>query len=135
MGFGYYNTREQTIALSDLTADGTVPIFKVPARNAKIEILEATATLDTTISAGVGTTVVLQLVDMGGAGTTLAGTVASALGAAGTGDWTKNVPRAFTVSDGTLDAGDWLAVHYDETGAVAPLNMIVTFVWVDGVGA
>ena len=132
--FGYDNVHSVVVALSDLTADGTVPIWRVPSRMTKIEVISAEALLDTAIS-GTGTTVVLQLVDMGTAGTTLGGTVCSALGGTATGDWTANTPRSFTVSEGTMDATDWLAVTYDETGTVAPLNMVIQIDYVSGVGA
>ena len=61
--------------------------------------------------------------------------VASALGATGTGDWTANVPRDFTISEGTLDGGDYLCVGYIESGTIAPKNITVNFEWVNGVGA
>ena len=132
--FGYDNVRSQVIALSDLGADGTVPIWKTPTRATKVEILEASVVLSDAI-AGVGTAIYLKLLDMGAAGTLLAGTVSAVLGATGTGDWTARVPRNFTISEGTLDGGDWLAVDYEETGTVAWDNMILTVSWVSGVGA
>lgn len=132
--FGYDAVRSQVVVLSDPGADGTLNIWQVPSRATKIEILDAWAQLDTAIS-GAGTVVQLTLVDRGAAGTATAGTVSSALGAAGTGDWSANVPRSFTISEGTLDGGDYLAVIYDETGTVAPKNITIGFSWVSGVGA
>ena len=133
--FNYDNVHSVTVALADPAADGTLPIWKAPSRYAQIEILEAWASSDTTISAGVGTLIYLNLVDRGAAGTATATDVSAILGAIGTGDWTANVPRAFTISEGTLDGGDYLCLGYNETGTVAPLNIVVGFSWVSGVGA
>ena len=92
--FGYDAVRSQTVVLSDPGADGTFPIWKAPSRAAKVEILAASAWVDTAI-AGVGTAITLTLLDRGAAGTATASAVASALGATGTGDWTANLPRAY----------------------------------------
>ena len=132
--FGYDAVRSQVVVLSDPTADGTFNIWRAPSRATKVEILSAYAISDTAIS-GVGTVITLRLLDMGSEGTALGGTVSATLGAAGTGDWSAKVPRAFTISEGTLDGGDWLAVDYEETGTVAPLNITIQVDWVSGVGA
>lgn len=133
--YGYDNVRSQVVSIADPTADGTFMIWKAPSRATKIEILDAWAVVDTTISSGVGTAFTLRLADYGAAGTAATGFVSAVLGAAGTGDWTANVPRAFTISEGTLDGGDYLAVVYDETGTIAPLNITIGWSWVSGVGA
>lgn len=133
--FGYDNVRTEVVTISDPGADGTLVIWKAPTRLAKIEILEAWAVCDTTVSAGVGTAFTLRLLDYGAAGTAVGGTITATLGAAGTGDWTANTPRAFTISEGTLDGGDYICLLYDETGDVAPKNITVGFSWVSGVGA
>ena len=132
--FGYDAVRSVAVSLSDPTADGTYLIWRAPVRATKIEILRASAVLDTAI-AGVGTAIALNLVDRGTAGTATATDVSSALGAAGTGDWTANAPRDFTISEGTMDGGDYLCLGYNETGTVAPLNITVFIEWVNGVGA
>ena len=132
--FGYDNVRSQTVVISDPGADGTFPIWKAPSRAAKVEILAASAWVDTAI-AGVGTAITLTLLDRGAAGTATASAVASALGATGTGDWTAGVPRAFTISEGTLDGGDYLCLGYLESGSIAPKNITVCFEWISGVGA
>lgn len=133
--FGYDNARSQSVVIADPTADGTFNIWKSPSRLSKIEILSGWAQCDTTISAGVGTAFTLRLLDMGTAGTAIGGTVSATLGAAGTGDWTANIPRAFTISEGTLTGGHYLAVIYDETGTVAPKNITIGWEWVGGIGA
>ena len=133
--FGYDNVHSVVVNIADHQADGTLPIWKVPTRFAKIEILEAWASCDTTISAGVGTAIWLNLVDRGTAGTATAPVVSGTLGATGTGDWTATVPRDFTISEGTMDGGDYLCLGYNEVGTVAPLNITVGFSYVSGVGA
>lgn len=132
--FGYDNVRSQVVVISDPGADGTLPIWRVPTRLAKVEVLEAWAVCDTAI-AGVGTAITLALLDLGQAGTALAGTLSAALGASGTGDWTAHVPRVFTISEGTLDGGDYLCLQYDESGTITPKNITVGWSWVAGVGA
>lgn len=134
--FGYDNVKTiGPVVIADLTADGTVPIYRFPSRFTKVEILSAWAMCDTAIS-GTGTVIQLTLYDGGTAQTpTVAGTVSSALGAAGTGDWTAKVARDFTISEGTMDGGDYLLLKYDETGTVAPLNILVQVDYVVGVGA
>lgn len=133
--FGFDAVRTDTFYVADPQADGTLMLWKAPSRATKIEILEAWAALDTTISSGVGTAVTLRLYDYGAAGTAVGGTITAVLGAAGTGDWTANVPRDFTVSDGTMDGGDYLAVVYEEVGTVAPKNIVIGIAWINGVGA
>lgn len=133
--FNYNNVHSVVATIPDPTADGTLPVWKVPTRYAQIEILEAWASLGATIADGAGTTIVLTLFDKGTAGTATAGTMSSGLGNAGTGDWTINVPRNFTISEGTLDGGDYVCLKYDETGTVGPIGVTVGINYVSGVGA
>ena len=132
--FGYDNVHTEVVTISDPGAAGTLVIWKAPTRLAKVEILEAWAVCDTAI-AGVGTAITLTLLDQGAKGTASPGTVSAALGATGTGDWTAHVPRDFTISEGTLDGGDYLCLSYVEEGTIAPANISVGFSWVSGVGA
>jgi len=132
--FGYDAVRSQSVAISDPGADGTYVIWQAPSRATKVEILAASVWCDTAI-AGVGTAITVQLLDRGPAGTATASAVSAAVGATGTGDWTANVPRDFTISEGTLDGGDYLCLGYLESGTIAPKNITVTFEWVNGVGA
>jgi len=132
--FGYDNQHTVSFSFSDPTADSTFPIWRVPAGITKIEILEAWASSDTTVTKGNGTGIALTLLDYGTAGAGNVGTVSSVLGGTAV-TWTANTPKAFTISDGTLDASDYLFVKYDEEGTVAPLNITGGFVWVSGVGA
>lgn len=130
--FGYDHVATVQRTISDPGADGTFPIFRVPSRIAKAEIIAAWAAIDTAIS-GAGTIVQLTLLDGGASGTLAAGTLSAALGASGTGDWSANVPRSFTISEGTLDGGDYVLLKYDESGTIAPKNIYVEIHWVSGV--
>lgn len=134
MVLGYNNVRTVTVTISDPTSDATYPILRVPARTTKIEVLQAWAESDVTITGVGGTGFALTLLDYGTAGTAEAGTVGTTLGGT-TSSWTAEVPRTFTIDDGTMDANDYLRVSYDETGTVAPLNITVSVMYVDGVGA
>lgn len=132
--FGYDNVKVQTNVLSDPTQDGTFLLFRVPSRNTKAEILSAVAWTDTTVTLGNGTGIALTLYDMGSTGTATPGTIAATIGGTAV-TWTANVPKAFTISEGTLDGGDYVGVLYNETGTVAPLNLTIQVDWVNGVGA
>lgn len=132
--FGYDNVHVVTVTISDPTADNYYKILRVPSRNTKVEILEAWAETDTTITLGNGTGIALTLLDYGTAGTAVGGTVSSALGGT-TVTWTACTPKTFTISEGTMDATDYLCVHYDETGTVAPLNVTIGVAYAVGVGA
>ena len=132
--FGYDRVHTSVIVISDPTSDALYPILRAPSRSTKIEIIAAWAEIDTTITLGNGTGIALSLLDYGSAGTGLAGTVAAALGGT-TITWTAEVPKTFTISEGTMDEGDYLKVKYNETGTVAPLNITVGIEYVIGVGA
>jgi hypothetical protein len=132
--FGYNNPKEVVVTIADPTKDNYYKLFRVPSRTTKIEILEAWAESDTTVTLGNGTGIALTLLDYGTAGTANVGTVSSALGGTAV-TWTANTPKEFTISEGTMDATDYLCLKYDESGSIAPLNLTVGIIYVDGVGA
>lgn len=134
--FGYDNVHSVTVTIADPTTDNYYKILKVPSRVSKIEILEAWAESDTTVTLGNGTGIALTLYNYGTAGTAVqtAGTLTSALGGT-TVTWTAATPKSFTVSEGTLTAGQYVCLKYDETGTIAPLNITVGINYVEGVGA
>lgn len=134
MAFGRDIQHTVTVVVSDPTADSIFPIWRVPGEITKIEILEAWANSDTAVTLGNGTGIALTMLDYGTAAAGNVGTVTSVLGGT-TITWTANTPKEFTMSDGTLDADDYLFLKYDETGTVAPVNLTVSFTWVSGVGA
>jgi hypothetical protein len=131
-----YNPKAVTFAVADPTKDNTYKLMRVPSKAAKIEIISAWAEIDTTITLGNGTGIALQLMNYGTAGTAVvaSGTLAGTLGGT-TVTWTANVPKAFTVSEGTMTAEQYLVLEYDESGTIAPLNVTVGIEYVDGVGA
>ena len=136
--FSYDNQYTVSVCISDPQADKSLPIWQVPAAMTKVEILEAAVVSDTALAAGTVNGREVTLLDGGaaGAGTsalsnTLGGTDAGGTFAA----WTANTPKTWTISEGTLDAGDWVVLKYDETGTDAPKNLVVWFSYVSGVGA
>lgn len=140
MAFGRDNIHTVSVCISDPTADVSMPIFRVPSEMTKIELLEAHIVMDTTKAAGTQHGISVTLLDGGTDGTgtaaltnTLGGTDAGGTFPA----WTAVTPQSWTVSEGTLDATDWIVLKYDEAAlaTAAPLNTIVTFSYVSGVGA
>ena len=140
MSFSYDDQKTVTVCVSDPTADKSLQIWRVPAAVTKIEILEAWCVTDTTKAAGTQHGIMVSLLDGGAAGT---GTDAltNVLGGTDAGGtfpaWTAVTPQSWTMSEGTLDAGDYVVFKYDESvlGTLAPLNFVVGFVYVQGVGA
>ena len=132
--FGYDDVKTVSVVISDPTSDATYPILRVPTRMTKIEVLRAWAEVDTTITLGSGTGIALTLLVYGSEGTGLEGTVSSILGGT-TITWTAETPKTFSLSDGTMDADEYLRVKYDESGTVAPLNITIGIDYVSGVGA
>lgn len=90
------------------------PIFKVPTAGGGITVLGANAVLGTAGTCG------LYLVDLGTAGTAIAGTIAT-LGSA---VYTLNTPKAFTVSTAFVDAGHFVGVKEDNSGAGATVTIV-----------
>jgi len=117
-----------TLHLADPGADDTQPKWRAPSYGGDTAIVAAYAVIDTALVAGTADMFSLTLLrySMSGTVLTLAGTISKALGAAVSGTapgWVANQPYAFTINEAALDAGDWVAVKYDETGTVAPLNI------------
>jgi hypothetical protein len=134
MGIGYSNVKSVVVVIADPIADTIYPLLKVSSRMAHIEILEAWACMDTTITLGNGTGIALTLLDYGAGGTVNTGTISSVLGGTAV-TWTTDVPKDFVLAEGTFTGGRYIALKYDETGTVAPLNMTVGFNYVEGASA
>jgi len=140
MVLSYQNAKTVSVVVSDPTADLSLPIWRVPAQVTKIEILEAFICTDTTLAAGTQHGLMASLLDGGtaGTGTTAFTNVLGGTDAGGTFPaWTASIPQSWTISDGTLDAGDYVVYKHDESllGTVAMLNVVIWFAYVDGVGA
>jgi len=132
--FGYDAVRTVSVVIKDPAGDKTFPVWRVPSRVTKAEILEAWASCSTEVLLGSGSGVILQLLDYGTAGATNVGTVAGTLGGTAV-TWTAGTPKEFTISEGTLDANDYLVLSYDEEGTVDPGYLTVSFSWAAGVAA
>lgn len=124
------------IALPDTASDWqgddkVANIFKAPsaALGGAIKIVRAYAVNQAATGAGTGFS--LTLLNYGTAGTAVAGTVSSELG--GTGDpWAAGTPKAFTISDGDLDADEWLVLRKDETNSSDPSRCMVVIQYLHG---
>jgi hypothetical protein len=123
-----YSTDVVPLHIADPQADKAVPKWRAPSDGGKTTIKKATLVPDTTLAAGTANGWTVQLFNYGTAGTSVVGTITAELGAAVGGTfpgWTAGVPVDFTITDGELDSGEYVAVDYDETGTVAPLNIDV----------
>ncbi len=129
--WAYSNVHTLTVNFADPTEDNVFLLGKLSSRMAHVEILEAWAVVDTTITLGNGTGIALTLLDYGTGGTVNSGTVSSILGGTAV-TWTTQVPKDFVISEGTFTGGRYLALKYDETGTIVPLNLTVSVNWVEG---
>lgn len=119
---GQFDVHIQATNIGALTNDFR-PLFKVPAAGGGITILDASYVTET---AGTST---VQLVDLGSAGTSIAGgtlfTGGSAVASAG-------VPVPMSVDDGAfIDGGNWLGVKEANTGTTGAIT-IVSLAYVTG---
>ena len=108
-----------TFDLKDQAGDDTVIMFKVPGEPAGWEITEASITLHSGFSADGSNHITLTVEDAGadGTGTTL---IASRGGASVA--WAADGVYEFTMGSSDpypIDADDWVALKWDETGTVA----------------
>jgi hypothetical protein len=136
--FNYDNVKSVTVCLSDPTADAAIPIWRVPAEVSKIEILRAWVVPHVTLAAGSANYFQVGLFNGGTSGTAetaMAVQLGTAIVATGTAPgWAVATLYPLVISEGTMTAGQWLVVDYDETGTVAhPFS--VHFEYVHGVGA
>lgn len=127
--FGYDNQKQICAVLGDPGADKNVVIFRA---RVPCEILAARAISGVALTAGAGTTTTLTIYNGGTSGTAQT-IVGSALGGT-TVDWEAQVAKSFNLGDGTMAAGEYLWVKYDEEGTVAPFITILVD-YVEGVGA
>lgn len=117
---------------SDWQGDAVVAnIFKAPsaALGGAVRIVRAYATNQAATGAGTGFS--LSLLNYGTAGTALAGTVAAAIGGTGS-PWAAGTPKEFTISDGDLDADEWLVLRKNETNSSDPSRCMVVIQYMHG---
>lgn len=99
------------------------PIFKVPSGYGGITVLGGNI-----IGSAAGTTA-LNLVNLGSAGTSIGGTIATK----GSAVYVANIPQAMTVvaASAFVDEGEWVGVNEANVGAAAA-ECIVTIYYLDG---
>jgi len=109
--FGSYNKKSVTFSVAyDPAADEVWPVWRAPQA---CEITAAYATVANDVAASTANYFTVALLNGGSAGTAVT-SLATAVG--GTAGWTGLTPKAFTVAEGTLAAGDVVTASYDETG-------------------
>lgn len=127
--FGAYDVKTTQVFLAyDPAADKDIPVFIAPKA---CEIVGAKATITTTLAASTANYFDLALYNgltLGTALTAVAGTIG------GTAGWTAVTPVAFTITNGTLAAGDVLKVRYNEEGTGTFTSMLLSINYVLGVG-
>lgn len=125
--FGAYEKKSMVAHLDyDPGADDFIPIF-VAAQ--QIEITAAQVVVANAVSAHTANYFDLALYNGGTAGTAttaIAGTIG------GTAGWSALTPTAFTVSNGTVTAGQVVTLHYNEEGTGTFTSMIVQLDYVTG---
>lgn len=106
-------------------------LFKAPSQalGGAIKIVRAYATNQAATGAGTGFS--LTLLNYGTSGTAVAGTISDALG--GTADaWAAGVPKAFTITDGDVDADEWVVLLKDEENSSDPTRCVVVIQYLHG---
>jgi hypothetical protein len=112
--------------------DGTVPVLVAPFGGATIKAAYAYTTA--AVAGHASNYLAVTLLNMGTAGTAVAGTVATGPGTA-TG-FSPPAPAAMTISTSTdeLTAGQVLVAVFDVNGTIAPKEAGVAVEWVNGKG-
>lgn len=113
----------------DPAADEVLPVWRAPAA---CEVVAAYATVPNDVAASTANYFTVALRNGGAAGTA---TTALAAAIGGTPGWTGLTPKTFTVSEGTLAAGDVVTASYDEEGTGTFTSLSIQLDYVLGVGA
>lgn len=90
------------------------PLFKVPSAGGGITVIDVNYA-----QAGAGTTS-LNLVDLGSAGTAVAGTIASK----GSVVYAAATPQSFTIENAFVEGGTWVGVQETNVGAANAVSII-----------
>lgn len=127
MSLSGYDVQVTSIAFADQAGDGIFAVLKAPAVGATV--VAAYAIASATFDADGSNHYVVSLLDGGadGTGTTSMGSVGGA-----SVDWTAQTAKALTLTQTGVDGGDWILAKYDETGTVAPGNVVVCVHWTAG---
>lgn len=99
-------------------SNATRPLFQAPtdAHGGGITILEASAMMGGSANSN------LELVTMDSTPSAVNGTISAALG--GTALWATNTVLDFTISDGFVDAEEWVAIRENNFGAANAVSII-----------
>lgn len=118
---------------TDWQADDVIAVlFRAPsaAFGGAITILEAYATNQA--ATGAGTSFDLTLLNYGTGGTAVSGTISNAIGGTAS-PWAAGVPINFTITDGKVEAGEYVVVSKNEVNSSDPTRCVVTIHYVMGV--
>ena len=128
--FGYNRRGFVTVALDyDPGADDVIPLFRATQ---DCEIISAYATMTNTLAADATNRFALNLLNGGTAGTAttaISGTIG------GTAGWTGLTPTSFSVSQGTVSAGEVITLNYDENGTGTFTSIAIQLELLAGIGA
>lgn len=122
------NTRYSVVAYidNDPAADDVLPVWVAPLA---CEIVGAKAIVTNAVAGNTANYFDLALINAGAAGTAtnqIGGTIG------GTAGWLALTPVPFTISNGTVSAGDLVAVKYNEEGTGTFVAMAVQLDYVIG---
>lgn len=113
MSFAFYDQKVVTVSFGDPGGDDVqLLLYKAPEA---MQVVSAVLQASTAHAAGTAGEFALH--NYGTGGTAVEGTVAVAIG--GTAEATRiaaNTPEAWTISDATLEVGEYLYLDYQETG-------------------
>jgi len=127
---GSYNKKSVVFSVAyDPAADETLPIWRAPDA---CEITGAYAVAVNDVAASTANYFDVTLQDGGADGS---GTAAMSDAIGGTAGWTGLDPKTFTISEGTLDAGDVVTLLYNEEGTGTFTQLTVQLDYVLGHGA
>ncbi len=135
MGYiGSEDTKVFTTVITDPGADDKqIHLFRVPA-NQPLEIISAALVVQN--AQGSGSAGTFELQDWGTSGTAIEGTIAAGIGGtAAAARISASTPAAYVLTDGTLDAGDWVVLDYQEDTAWVEQHVTVIVEYRLGFGA
>ena len=132
--FGSENRQVFSVVLGDPGADDQqIHLFRIPG-NQPAEFLSGFITVQDAQAAGSAGAYEIQ--NWGTAGTAVEGTIfATAGGTAASPRIAANTPETLTITEGTVSAGDWVVLDYQETGDFVETQVSVILEYVLGIGA
>lgn len=125
-------TRFQVVTSLDFdpAADDDLVLWVCPADVPQAEITAATAVCSNAVAAHTANWFDVALYNGGTAGTALSAIAGTIGGSAG---WAAMVPKEFTISNGTVTAGQVVKLRYNEEGTGTFGHLVVTLSLVQGV--